>query len=70
MRDGARPHAEAGRGTAIEVIMFDFEGSVLGRADQDDIISGEVAKNIEEGIADINSGRTHTSDQVKKTLGI
>ena len=38
--------------------------------DQDDTISDEVAKNIEEGVADINSGRTYTSEQVKKMLGL
>ena len=29
---------------------------------QDDMISDDVAKNIEEGVADINSGRTYTSE--------
>ena len=38
--------------------------------DQDSIISDVVAKNIEEGMADINSGRTYTTDQVKKMLGL
>lgn len=37
---------------------------------EDDIISAAVAKNIEEGVADINAGRTYTSDQVKKMLGL
>lgn len=37
---------------------------------QDDIISDKVAKNIEEGIADINAGRTYTTDQVRKMLGL
>ena len=38
--------------------------------DQDSVISGDVAKNIKEGIDDINSGRTYTSDQVKEMLGL
>ena len=38
--------------------------------DQDDIINEKVAKNIEEGIADINAGRTYTSDQIRKMLGL
>ena len=38
--------------------------------DQDDIISDKVAKNIEEGVADINAGHTYTSDQVRKMLGL
>ncbi len=37
---------------------------------EDDIISARVAKNIEEGVADIDAGRTYTSDQVKKMLGL
>lgn len=42
----------------------------VNHPDQDDIINDEVAKNIKEGISDINSGRTYTSDQVKKMLGL
>lgn len=38
--------------------------------DQDSVISDDVAKNIKEGIDDINSGRTYTSDQVKEMLGL
>ena len=37
---------------------------------QDDILSQQVIKNIEEGIADIKAGRVYTSDQVKKRLGL
>ena len=37
---------------------------------EDDIISDKVAENIKEGIADINAGRTYTSDQVRKMLGL
>ena len=37
---------------------------------QDDVLSDEVIKNIEEGVADIKSGRVYTSDQVKKKLGL
>ncbi|MEX0855829.1 MAG: hypothetical protein WD018_08725 [Nitrosopumilaceae archaeon] len=37
---------------------------------QEDLLSDEVIKNIEEGIADIKAGRVYTSDQVKKKLGL
>lgn len=37
---------------------------------QDDVLSGEVIKNIEEGVADIKAGRVYTSDQVKRKLGL
>ncbi len=37
---------------------------------QDDILSDEVIRNIEEGIADIKAGRVYTSDQVKRKLGL
>ncbi|NHI04324.1 hypothetical protein DYY67_1182 [Candidatus Nitrosotalea sp. TS] len=37
---------------------------------QDDVLSDEVIKNIEEGIADIKAGRVYTSDQVKRKLGL
>ena len=37
---------------------------------QDDILSGEVIKNIEEGVADIKAGRVYTSDKVKRKLGL
>ena len=53
--------------SALETIL---NGEFDNYHDQDDIISDEVAKNIEEGIVDINSGRTYTSDQVKKMLGL
>ena len=53
--------------SALETIL---SGKFANYPGQDDIISDEVVKNIEEGIADINSGRTYTSDQVKKMLGL
>jgi len=37
---------------------------------EDEVLSEEIIKNIEEGIADIKAGRVYTSDQVKKKLGI
>jgi len=37
---------------------------------EDDVLSDEVIRNIEEGIADIKAGRTYTSDQVKRKLGL
>ena len=43
---------------------------LLKSTQEDDVLSEEVIKNIEEGIADIKAGRVYTSDQVKKKLGI
>ena len=37
---------------------------------EDDVLSEEVIKNIEEGIVDIKAGRVYTSEQVKKKLGL
>jgi len=37
---------------------------------QDDVLSDEVIRNIEEGVADIKAGRVYTSDQVKRKLGL
>ncbi len=42
----------------------------LVKITQDDSLSKEVIKNIEEGIADIKAGRVYTSEQVKKRLGL
>ena len=38
--------------------------------DPDSVISDEVAKDIEKGLADIKAGRTYTTDQVKEMLGL
>jgi len=35
---------------------------------EDDVLSKQVIKNIEEGVADIKAGRVYTSEQVKKRL--
>lgn len=35
---------------------------------EDDVLSNQVIKNIEEGVADIKAGRVYTSEQVKKRL--
>ena len=43
---------------------------LLKSTQEDEVLSEEVIKNIEEGIADIKAGRVYTSDQVKKKLGI
>jgi predicted transcriptional regulator len=43
---------------------------LLKNTQEDEVLSEEVIKNIEEGIADIKAGRVYTSDQVKKKLGI
>jgi len=34
------------------------------------MLSKDLIKNIEEGIADIEAGRVYTSEQVKKKLGL
>lgn len=43
---------------------------LLESVEQDDFLSPQVIKNIEEGIADIKAGRVYSSDQVKKRLGL
>ncbi|MCH8916293.1 MAG: hypothetical protein IIA82_10715 [Thaumarchaeota archaeon] len=37
---------------------------------QDDKLSDEVIKNIEEGVADIKAGRVYTTEQLNKELGL
>lgn len=37
---------------------------------EDDVLSKEVIKNIEEGIADIKAGRVYTTEQLNKALGL
>jgi predicted transcriptional regulator len=37
---------------------------------EDDVLSKQVIKNIEDGVADIKAGRIYTSEQVKKKLGL
>jgi len=43
---------------------------LLQSSKEDDILSDEVIKNIEEGIEDIKKGRVYTSKQLKKKLGL
>lgn len=43
---------------------------LLKNARGDDMLSKETIKNIEQGLADIKAGRVHTSEQVKKKLGL
>jgi hypothetical protein len=43
---------------------------LLNIIQEDDVLSKQVIKNIEEGIADIKAGRVYTSEQVKKRLGL
>ncbi len=43
---------------------------LLESLQQDDFLSPQVIKNIEEGIADIKAGRVYSSEQVKKRLGL
>jgi len=49
-----------------------YEGVIarLLKITQDDVLSKEVIKNIEEGVTDIKAGRVYTSEQVKKRLGL
>jgi len=42
----------------------------LVKITQVDVLSKEVIKNIEEGVADTKAGRVYTSEQVKKRLGL
>ena len=43
---------------------------LLKSTHEDDVLSEEIIKNIEEGVADIKAGRVYTSEQVKKKLGL
>jgi predicted transcriptional regulator len=43
---------------------------LLKTTQEDDVLSEQVIKNIEAGIADIRAGRVYTSEQVKKKLGL
>ena len=43
---------------------------LLKSTQEDDVLSEEVIKNIEEGVADIKAGCVYTSEQVKKKLGL
>ena len=43
---------------------------LLKNTQEDDVLSEETIKNIEEGVADIKAGRVYTSQQVKKKLGL
>lgn len=43
---------------------------LLKNSQEDDVLSPATIKNIEEGVADIKAGRVHTSEQVRKRLGL
>jgi predicted transcriptional regulator len=43
---------------------------LLLNSKEDDYLSKETIKNIEEGLADIKAGRVYTTEQVKKRFGI
>ena len=43
---------------------------LLRLTEQDDVLSDEAIRDIEEGIADIRAGRTHTSEQIREKLGL
>ena len=47
-----------------------MKSNLLQSSKEDDVLSDEVIKNIEEGVADIKKGRVYTSKQVKKKLGL
>lgn len=53
-------------GETYEVVL----ARILKRVSQDDVLSPETIKNIEQGVADIKAGRVYTSEQVKKKLGL
>jgi len=48
----------------------DIIARLLKITQEDDVLSKQVIKNIEEGVADIKAGRVYTSEQVKKKLGL
>ena len=48
----------------------DMIARLLKSTQEDDVLSEEIIKNIEEGVADIKAGRVYTSEQVKKKLGL
>ena len=48
----------------------DVIARLLKSTQEDDVLSEEIIKNIEEGVADIKAGRVYTSEQVKKKLGL
>ena len=43
---------------------------LLKASQQDETLSKEVIKNIEDGVADIKAGRVYTSEQVRQKLGL
>lgn len=43
---------------------------LLNITQEEDILSPDIIKNIEEGLADIKAGRVYTSEQVKKKIGL
>jgi predicted transcriptional regulator len=43
---------------------------LLNITQEEDILSPDIIKNIEEGLADIKAGRVYTSEQVKKKMGL
>ena len=43
---------------------------LLKTSQQDNMLTEEVVKNIEEGVADIKAGRVYTTEQLNKELGI
>ena len=43
---------------------------LLKFSQQDDILTKEVIKNIEQGVADIKAGRIYTTEQLNKELDI
>lgn len=43
---------------------------LLKNTQEDNVLSKAIIKNIEDGVADIKTGRVYTSEQVKKKLGL
>ena len=48
----------------------DVVNRLLHMAQDNETLSKDTIKNIEKGVADIKAGRTYTSDQVRKKLGL
>ena len=53
---------------AKNVLIKSHDSNLIDSADQEGILSNKAIRNIAEGMADINAGRTYTSEEVKKIL--
>ena len=53
---------------AKNVLIKSRDSNLIDSADQEGILSNKAIRNIAEGMADINAGRTYTSEEIKKIL--